>query len=357
MALPKQVKAQIEEANRISAEMAAAGDPEAADDEEVTAATDEVDGEDAETHDNADTSFSAEQAEVQEAESAEQADKAGHEPQANLSEIEHKYKTLQGMYNSEKRRSAELIGRIDALENMLAKQQEARQVQASESAEKPLTVEQLKLLSQEEIDDYGSDLIDVMKRAALEAVQGELDELRKENKQLKQVIGGVGQKQEHNERDKFYAKLDSSVTNWRTVNKDERFLDWLAENDAYAGEPRRALLTRAFQANDADRVSRFFLGFLNETAAVQKATAKSENPRPSGKGKVDLQSLAAPGDSSSGSADNTGKGSGRMWKESDIGAFYDAVRKGKYKGRDDEYKRLENQIHNAMLEGKILLGQ
>jgi len=361
--LPKQVQDQIDETNRLAAEIYKDETPENQDEnqgegESIASAGSESEGPDnaAQLGASADLSFEAEGGTP--AQTTEgQSDQSGEVTQEDDA-LTHKYKTLQGMYNSEKRRNDELTGRIEGLEALLAKMQDLRKqpVEEKQAAAQDKAAESL--LTQEEMDDYGSDLIDVMKRAAREAVKGELEELREQNRMLKSVVGGVGQRQEVSEQEKFYARLESKVDNWKDLNSDPDFLNWLAQQDVYAGEPRKALLTRAFRANDADRVARFFIGYLEEHAAL-KATPTTQ-PTPAlgaGGGKVDLASLAAPGTGASGSADRTNQNAVRQWKESEIGAFYDAATKGRYKGRADEYARIELQINEAMKAGRILIGQ
>ncbi|GAG17309.1 unnamed protein product, partial [marine sediment metagenome] len=257
----------------------------------------------------------------------------GEDAPAAEGEFEHRYKTLQGMYNAEKRRSTALEGRVEGMENMLAQLQTARDVSPQEDNDEPTQPESL--ISESEIEDYGSDLIDVMKRAAREAVQSEFDELRAENNQLKSLVGGVGQKMEYDDRTRMYAHLDTidGMANWRDTNRDPAFLEWLEHTDIYSGEPRNTLLQKAFTENDASRVSRFFQGYLEEVAAVNQAAPNAPPAKPNGQGQVGLETLVAPGAGHSGSAD-IAKDQGRIWKESDIGAFYNAAREGRFKGRE-----------------------
>ena len=72
--------------------------------------------------------------------------------------------------------------------------------------------------------------------------------------------------------------------------------------------------------------------------------------------KVDLASLASPGSGSGGGADNINE-TGRVWRESEIGSFYEDARKGLFKGRKEEYDATEREIQNAMTQGRILVGQ
>jgi hypothetical protein len=347
MALPKQIQQQIKDVERITGEMektqAAASDDSTPPVEEQEIAATASEEQEAPSSEETGLRFDGEQSESEVVQEQEAPSDDG---------FEHKYKTLQGMFNSEKRANEELLARINSLEGMLAKVQEPREA-AAEPEQKPTPDAHV---SKEEYEEYGSDLIDVMKRAAREAVQEEMSTLRQENQQLKQVIGGVGQRQEMSDRERFLAQLTTRVSEWKMLNNDPGFNNWLAEEDVYAGEPRKALLLKAFNVNDVERVARFFTGYLNETAAVQQATTEP-TPKPNGKGKVKLESLAAPGVGGSGSADNTSKGADRMWKASDIRAFYEAARKQQFAGRDDEYRRIEQQIQTAMQQGRVLVGQ
>lgn len=370
MALPKQVQDQIDEADRIAAEIEA--EQKAAENPQLQVVEDEGKAE-AEAEEKAEAvsepadkslDFEAETPEADEIVTTEEHEQPeptelGVDPAVQAAEFEHKYKTLQGMYNSEKRANAELTGRVDALEGMLAQLQSLKGSQ--EEPEPPkgdmgAAVESL--LTAEEIADYGPDMIDVVKRAATEAVAGQLAELRRENETLKEVVGSVGQQQEVDVRNKMYSALTDAVPNWKQVNQSSDFLMWLSEEDVYAGVPRKMLLTTAFEQNDSERVIQFFKGFLKENAALQPAanTEETEVANPKRQPQVTLETLASPGLGASGGADNIQE-TGRMWKESEIAKFYEDARKGIYKGRSDEYKATEVEIQKALTEGRILIGQ
>jgi len=365
MALPKQVQDQIEEADRIAAEIEA--ERKQAENPQLEVVENKAEGETEEVQEPVDKSldFEAETPKADEIVTTEEHEQPeptelGVDPAVQAAEFEHKYKTLQGMYNSEKRANAELTGRVEALEGMLANLQGMKGSQTGEvespSGDMDAAVENL--LTSEEIADYGPDMIDVIKRAATEAVAGQLAELRRENETLKEVVGSVGQQQEADVRGKLYTALAGAVPNWKQVNTSPDFLNWLGEEDVYAGVPRKLLLTRAFEQNDTERVILFFKGFLKENAALQPAanTEETEVAEPARQPAVTLETLASPGLGASGGADNIQE-TGRQWKESEIGKFYEDARKGMYKGRQDEYKATEAEIQAALTQGRILIGQ
>jgi predicted nucleotidyltransferase len=350
-ALPKQVQDQIDEADRIAAEIEA--DQATPELQVVGDETTPVDG--PATSPDKNLSFEAEQPEADEVIVAEGAEPTEPTEIPEVDNWEHKYKTLQGMYNREKNLVSELTGRVEAMQEMLAGLQAARENAAPEVPVEDATPSGL---TEDEIKDYGPELIDVMKRTAREAVQGELTALRNENAELKAAVGSVGQSQAKTDLEKLYAGLGEAVPNWRQVNTHPDFLEWLKEPDVYSGVARSRMLKNAFGANDTGRVIQFFKGFLSENAALQPAADSNpqsvvENtPEP----KVDLASLASPGQGSGGGADNINE-TGRLWKESEIGTFYEEARKGKFKGRKEEYDATEREIQNAMTQGRILVGQ
>lgn len=355
-ALPKQVQDQIDEADRIASELELTGSVVP----ELQVVTDEsgavVDPVENPQPIDKNLSFEADQPKAAEVIVGDGEVLAPVEDTeiGEPDNWEHKYKTLQGMYNREKTNVSELTGRVDALQGMLGKLQDMREAAAPGVAVEDAVAS---TLTDDEIKDYGPELIDVMKRAAVEAVQGELSTLRQENADLKAAVGSVGQTQAQSVKEKLYASLAEQVPNWKQVNTHPDFLEWLNQEDVYSGLARGQMLTRAFTQNDTVRVVRFFKGFLSENAALQPAADVNppvEVPAPTPK--VDLASLASPGQGSGGGADNINE-TGRLWRESEIGTFYEDARKGKFKGRQDVYDATEREIQNAMNQGRILVGQ
>jgi len=78
--------------------------------------------------------------------------------------------------------------------------------------------------------------------------------------------------------------LDANVPNWRQINADERFHNWLLQPEPYSGIIRDRLLKDAAHAANAPRVASFFKGFLAAAGQAPAAHASQRNSRaPSGK--------------------------------------------------------------------------
>ncbi len=263
-------------------------------------------------------------------------------------EWEHRYRVLQGKYNAEVPRLHQEVKALRAELEQLAKAKEE-----PEPEQKP---QQKSLLSDEDIEDYGEDLIDVIKRAAKEELLPELDRLREENRMLKEQVSTVSTSLVESERDKLVRVLTEQVPNWEEINTNDDFLQWLNEQDAFSGARRHDMLLQAFEENDAARVVAFFKGFIKENKAFDRTSEAGRTPAESNRGqpKVDMESLVAPGKPSGGEATtSSAQENERVWTQSDIAAFYSAVRRGAYRGKESEKRAIEQQIIKAANEGRV----
>ena len=331
MALPRAVQKQVDEANRIVGELQNPAPPVATAPVAVAPAV---------TAPVAQPTVVAAPAPIAPAPAA---------PQATPEDgFEHKYSVLRGKYDKEvprlHRQVAQLNEQMDGLRALLAdmqKQPPAPTPQARADS----------LLSPEEIEEYGPDLIDVIGRKARELYEPTFNELRSQVTQLKSQLGGVQQKAAMSDRDRVFSMLDDSVKDWRDLNENADFLAWLDTADPFAGQQRGNMLKQAFENNDAERVVAFFNGFLKEHAAITSGSqpASESNGRPA----VNLADQVAPGRSKNSVNVTGARKEGRIWTRADVSRFYDDVRRGKFKSKDAERAELENDIVAAMRENRI----
>ncbi len=258
---------------------------------------------------------------------------------------QHKYKVLQGKYNAEVPR---LQGEVN---DMKAQMQE---LMASLNTP-PEEIQPGAHLKPDEIEDYGEDMISVVKRAAREELEPEFAKLQSENSQLRGLLGGMQQTTARTARDQMIQELDDQLPTWREVNVDQGFLSWLANVDPYTGQEKLGLLQQAFENNNTTRVLAFFKGYLNENATINPQPTPGNPADP----QVNLETLVAPGKAAEGqdvSAQETAP-QGQRWKESEIKAFYADVNRGVYRTRPDEKERYERDIFLAQNEGRIAFGE
>ena len=254
-------------------------------------------------------------------------------PESKDTDWQHKYSVLQGKYDAEVPRLTSdlrdsqntvrsLEDKLRKLEMTVATMQEVNSPKAEEKAEN--------LITQDEIDQFGPDLIDLVNRVAKQAVAPYVDqkfgEVSKTVKQVGESVASTQESMAKSERQKLFDRLDSAVKGWREINRDQAFVGWLGEIDEFSGEPRGVLLRAAFERNDADRVIKFFKGFQKEHAVDESDDQQTDAPAPSEQKQESQQSLdklVAPGQPKTGTTGaQEGSGKGRIWTRKQISDFY-----------------------------------
>lgn len=264
-----------------------------------------------------------------------------------------KYKTLQGMYNAEVPRlhqqNREMVGRVQQLEQLLASMSTTQQ-SANQSAPEPE-----KLVSEKEVEEYGES-IDVMRKVSREELVPMAQRLARIEGMLQQLqtnvvpqVQAVAHQQQMTAEQRFWSGLTDAVPNWRQINDNDAFQTWLLEADPLTGITRQTYLEDAQRSLDSLRVSNFFRTWLENTGQV--AVAQSNGPTNSAT--TELEKQVTPGRSRAAGAP-TSANNAAMYSPNDIQKFFNDVRAGKYKGREQERGRIERDIFAAQREGRIV---
>jgi hypothetical protein len=175
-------------------------------------------------------------------------------------------------------------------------------------------------LTQNDVDNYGSDLLDVSQRAALQAVAPHLQDLQQQNVHLQRQLAKEA-------RHRLDQAVERAVPDFREIDRNPRWHRWLLGIDALTGKVRQLLLNDAVASGSVSRVKAFFNGFKAEEADQARA--------PSG---------------SSRQARSFGKPTSTREQ---IGQLYEQHRKGAYTGREDEWNKIEADIFAAQREGRV----
>lgn len=218
-----------------------------------------------------------------------------------------------------------------------------RQPQQPQEPPKPL-------ITAEDLERHGEDTVDFVQRAAWAAVSPEIQRVHDENTKLQQELS-------RSRKAAMNAELTREVPNWREINTDKRFLQWLRKPNIYTGRTNKELLDAAAGAADAPRVAAFFKGFLSEEKVTghQPDPAAPVPPVAPRKAAVDLASLAAPGSGKPASGtDMYSPPSKPIYKQSDFEKVRRAKAKGQYTAQ--QAAAIEADMHAATLEGRIIKG-
>lgn len=250
---------------------------------------------------------------------------------------EHKYKTLQGRYNSDVPKLQTQVSELkNQLEQAIAKLNEVAKPQAPQE-KKPVADPQ-------DVEAFGQDLVDMVQRVAERMFGGAAAEFQRQAAQFEQrlvklesALKGTTETVAMTAEQAFFDRLTKLVPNWEEVNTNQAFLDWLAEIDPVYGQPRQAALDVAQQSLNSERAANVFKAFL---------ATLPQTPKPNPVDKQVSPKAAA-------SAAPTGTDNKPIITQAQIKAFYDDVAKGLYRGRPQEVQQIEAKINAAIAEGRV----
>lgn len=269
----------------------------------------------------------------------------GQQPAPADDDFRQRYLVLKGKYDKE---IPELkIALSDALEqnrelrSMLEQQSHLTRPQPPAVTRNGNGNNHSKLIKPEEEEEYGKDFFDVVGRRAREIAE-EMVEERLSKLNLQQQPTRSPQQQAEDNKERVRAALESSVPGWVEINQSQNFLAWLADVDVFSGKMKRELLTDAFKAGDAARVVSFFKAFQEDSAGTPTPTARTPS--------VDAGTLVAPQTSLSGNPVDAPGGT-RIWTQAEIAEFYAEVRRGRIP--PDRKNATEREIIRAAAEGRV----
>jgi len=267
-------------------------------------------------------------------------------PQGNDEAWEQRYRSAEGRRVKLEQQLANAVDRMGAMEQML---QDLKSVPQHVAA--PVT--HSKLITSEEEEQFGTEMLDVMGRRAREIVSPEVAELKATVTRLENMLNGTQQQTKKQQQQSMHAELSAKVPNWQEINQLNEFKAWLALPDPYSGATRHSMLLSAYAENDTPRVLAFFRGFVSELAATTPADEPVATPAaPQQPPKPGLESLAAPGRARTPAQTNA-PAEKQIITSADVNAFYAAKRRGEYAGREEQFAAEEAELFRAQREGRV----
>lgn len=285
---------------------------------------------------------------------------------------EQKYRTLQGKYDSE---IPGLRSQVNGLQQVLANLETRPPQQPAKPDPAPAATTVVAPPTSEDLEAYGPELIDAVRRWVRSEVQPLMDELRTKvdglGSNFQKVETSQRQTAVTNAREFVKAALnndqrlgalvagsDGKETRfWIKTNLEPGFIAWVQQVDPFSGQIRQPLLQGAFDSGQSDRVLAFFNAYLSEhTASQVPASDPAHTPPPQeqqGAGRPTLEDFAAPGRGSAAPPAVGATSEKRTWSQPEIAAFYRDVNRGVYAGRDADKLRTEQDIFAATTEGRI----
>jgi hypothetical protein len=320
MALPKAVQQQIEDADRLVAEIN--GDKPGDDKEPET-----------------DLQTQPQEPATDVVEPAQPVSQEPEPKQIPEETWERKYISLNGKYEAEVPRLHSQVRELNQqVQQLIAENATIKAAPAAEPVKAP------SLITEQDKEAFGPDLIDLIERATESKVstfRQREEQLIGQIKELQGQLGDVSERQVMSDKDRFLMSLSQRVPDWEALNVDQGFLAWLSEVDPVYGIPKQAALTNAYEALDLNRVSTVFEAYKKLVTPAQPGKQKNQ----------ELQRQVAPTRSRASSPDPADSNNQRIFSQQEIGQFYEDVRRGNVSPEDAV--RIENEINAAAAEGRI----
>lgn len=268
-----------------------------------------------------------------------------------------RWRTLQGKHNALLRQVDTMHNRIAGLEQLIAQMQ-----MPSASAAPAAAPSMPKFVTDKDEKDYGQDMVDFTKRAAREEVAPLAQAVQALVQRFDQlsgvvpVVNSVAQQQQLTAREMFLERLKARVPDLATLNDDPDVHAWLLQMDPFTGIQRQTYLQDAEKRLDLDRVVSIFegaraaLGKAHPAAADAGAPAPAPAPSPANRR---LESQVAPGRANAATPAPQQR-QGKQWTRGEIKQFFSDRMHGKYKGKEAEATKLEQDIFKAQAEGRIV---
>jgi hypothetical protein len=241
------------------------------------------------------------------------------EPPKDRTDWKAKYHVLDGKYRAEVPRMAEEIRGLKAeVRELREKQQTAPQVTPPAMA-----------------DDYRQkfdpELVEMIERLA--------------EQKAKQMVEPVTASVAKSSFDVFVDRVRSHVGNLDAIDSDPDFVGFMAQRDSFSGRSRQELLEDAVRAQDSERVVAFYDAF--------KSTVQGANPPPGVTTQTPPPAPPAAAVVPSQSGSPGAPAAAKVYTGGEIAAFYSAVTKGHYRGREALVNQIEADIRQAHMEGRV----
>lgn len=249
---------------------------------------------------------------------------------------EHRYRTLQGLFNKE----------VPSLQQQTKTLQEQLQqaTAALEKLNKPQAQEQKPDADPKDIDAFGADLVEMVQRvtqSVLGSMAARIDQtvttFESRLTQVERSLDSTSKVVSRSAEEAFFDRLATAVPDWENVNASQAFLTWLGEVDPVYGQPRQVALDSAQAALNPDRAVAVFNAFK---ATLAKPAPKADP----------LSKQVSPRSSASSAPTPTEK---PVLSEKQVTDFYADVARGRYRGRDAEVAEIEQTINLAIAEGRV----
>lgn len=314
--LPKQIQAQIDQAEEIERQIAAATAPEGNTESQTI-----------------NTQPTSQEPVIETAQAQSQDEES----------FKRRYEILQTKYNAEVPRLHEEVRNNKHTLKHLEEELNALKARPTE-IDKPREA----LVTSKDEETFGTDLIDLSRRV----VKDEVSEVLARIKDLEQAIAQVSKLPEkinqienmqvQSAEEKFWGDVASKVPNWQVVDSDPTWIEFLGTTPKFSRRTYKDLAIDAIAQGDVDSIVGLVDIWKEVTGQTQQEINQSNKQK-------ELQSQVSPGKAKSSAPAPADKG--RVWTGAEYEAAFDQ-RLGKTMS-EAEIDKLQLDAETALVEGRV----
>lgn len=279
---------------------------------------------------------------------ADQMQQPAEAPPPSEDDWKRRFVRMQGRYESAQKTIGEMQEQMTQLGNeLLQVQRRPPQWEQQPPPYQPAAAPSY--LTEQDVQNYGTDLVDFTQRAAAQAITPHLQQIERQNAELQRRLGDEARK-------RLDQAVELALPDFREIDRNPRWHRWLLGVDVLSGRVRQQLLDEAIAAAQAPRVISFFRGFLQEEVATGHSEPAPYSPQaaPPREPAVPLASLASPGRARPATGGDASVPPDKpTYTRAQIAQLYEQHRKGAYLGREAEWARREADFFAAQREGRV----
>lgn len=241
---------------------------------------------------------------------------------------EDRYRHLEGKYRAE-------VPRLHAELRELRAEIELLRQKADTHAHAAPEQEPERFVTDQDVDAFGEDLIDLQRRVAREVgreFRAELTKLQQENQALREQVG-------HVQFGSFETRLRQAVPDFDQVNQSREWIEWLNTYDPLLQGPRRVVAEAAYNRNDVDAVKAYVDLFKQTLVPAQRPDRQAE-----------LKRQVQPAKATAGV---TPSAQAKLYTSAEAAAVFNRIQRLTMNGDIDAAAALEAEISAAYVEGRV----
>lgn len=254
---------------------------------------------------------------------------------SNNDSYKQKWQSLQGIVRSKDAQIETLTSQIQSLmeqnQTIMAQLQSAGndQGQSQQQSGGDLSASDLDNVAHDVREKYGDELGDVFAKFAnhVKTIEQRVKPIEEKTRNMDAREAEV----------KAEMKLTQLCSNWKQLDSDKNFIKWLERKAPYTNKKLVDVLNDSYRSGDIETTAAIFNEY-NELTRKTAGDPRDGMVTPDTRGTAGFQ-----GDTNQP----------KVWREKDAAQFFRDVQTGKYRGREADAQRIEAEISQAYLEGRV----